>query len=731
MVVCPPLPKPRLAPECADRLSLPPMHPTRLVAALLAATAPLTLTAQQSSTPEEPQRPEAEPRQPSEQDPVRVTAPRPRSDYAQPRRVSVTRGSIDPSKTPGGIQVVPEQVIQDQGIWRLKDVYRNVSSVQPVKTEGFAVTFEDAFVRGFQQRPYLDGGRTYALGPIDLAALGRIEVLKGPASLLYGAIEPGGVINLVPKLPTFESFARVQATAGSYDYYRGQFDVGGVLDEGSKTAYRVAGSYQNSGSFRDSLTDESIFLAPSFAWDIAEDTRLTAWMWLQHLERPVDDGVAFSSAGNPVAPIETFLGDPNHNTQTVDDAFVGVKLEHDISDDVMFRQEVQLHYFDSEMDAVRRFGNTSATQTVAPFYDAGRFDSLDINSRTELVVQAETASIRHEVLTGVQVWNRAYTFERRRDTSTIAPIPIVDPVFPNYTYTINNSAPPAGQDVTFAGAYVRDHMSMLEDRLHVLAGVRVEYILQDNSTSRQEDVAPTWQAGVLYELTDWVSPYGNISTSYSPTNPNATTLDGGALDPETGVQYEVGAKFQLIEDRLAVTTAVYQIDKEDVSISDPVNPGFAVNGGNLRSRGFEFDGIGTIVPGLQLIGSYAYTDTEVVQSDSLPVGGRFRGIPLHSGSVWLKYDMQPGLAEGFGAGIGVFGATDKAGDNNDTFELAGYTRVDVAGWYRFQLDDGPSGRFQLNVLNALDEEYYESSFNVARVQPGQPLSLFASLSLEF
>ena len=660
-----------------------------------------------------------------------MTATRQGDGYVQTESSTATRTSASIFETPASVQVVSEQVAQDQGVWRLKDVYRNVSGVQPFKTEGFAVTFESAFLRGFHQNPYVNGTRTFGLGPVDLAGIERVEILKGPASLLYGAIEPGGVLNLVPKTPLFSPRYKASLQAGSYDFYRGSFDVTGPLDEEREMAFRVAGAYQNSGSFRDSLTDESVFLTPSFAWHPSDDTRVTAWLWYQHLDKPVDDGVAFSNAGQPIAPIETFLGDPNHNTQEIDDVFGGVTLEHEFSHTLSFRQEVQAHLFDAEMDAVRRFGGTSPTNTVSPFYDASQFDQWDINSRSELLFTPETESVKHEVLLGLQVFRRQYEFRRRRDTTSVPPISIVNPNFPNLNYTINNTGR-SDEDLTFVSLYLQDHMRLLEDRLHVLGGLRVDHARQDNNSQGQEDVALTWRAGLLYKVTPWLAPYANVSTSFNPTRPNLMTAAGSELDPETGIQYEAGAKFSFLEEQLQMTIAGYQIDKEDVAIADPADPSFRVNGGELRSRGFEFDVSGRIAPGLDVIGSYAYTDTEVVRSSALPVGARFRGIPLHSASLWVKYSFEEASAlEGFGLGAGVFGSSSKPGDDANTFDLDGFTRLDMAAWYDLNLEGGRNVRFHLNAFNVTDEEYYESSFNIARVQPGSPFTVFGGMSVTF
>lgn len=697
----------------------------------LAAPSPAQETSEPTGHPQDPD-PEAAEQDPEAEQvapPVVVTGRRLDQGYLGQSAAVGTRTETPILETPASVHSIPEQVFLDQGVWRLKDVYRNVSGVEPFKTEGFALTFESAYVRGFAQNPYINGSRTFGLGPIDLHGLERVEVLKGPASLLYGALEPGGILNLVPKTPSFTPSYTGSVQAGSYDFYRGTFDVTGPLGDGQTSAFRLNGAYQNSDSFRDTLNDESVFLAPSFTWNLSDDTTATAWLWYQHQDRPVDDGVAFSNAGKPVAPIETFLGDPNHNSQSIDDLFAGVSLTSKLSDSMSFRQELQYSLFDSEMDAVRRFGVTSATNTVQPFYDASKFDQWSGNSRSELLIETESGSVKHEIATGLQAYYSDYTFRRRRDTSSIPEIDIVDPNFPDLTYTIDNTGR-SDQELTFFGLYAQDHMRLMDDRLHVLVGARGDRVRQDNNPDSQDDSALSWNGGLLYQATPWFSPYVSVSTSFNPTSPSAMTASNAALDPERGIQYEAGAKLSFLDDQLLVTTSVYEITKDDVAISDPNNPGFSVNGGEFRSRGFELDATGRVAPDLSLIGSYAYTDTKVLESSTLAEGSSFRGIPEHSASLWLAYDgFRKSPREGLGLGAGVFTASKKAGDDANSFDLPSYVRFDAGAWYDVVRGDGPNARFYLNVLNLTDEEYYESSFNVARVQPGDPLTVLFGVSL--
>ena len=248
----------------------------------------------------------------------------------------------------------------------------------------------------------------------------------------------------------------------------------------------------------------------------------------------------------------------------------------------------------------------------------------------------------------------------------------------------------------------------------------------------QYDLGFNGRAGLMYDLTEWMSPYVNVCRSFNPNTAGSNlTYDGQPLDPTTGVQYEGGLKFTLLEKRLQMTTAAYQVTKDNVAIADPDHTGFNLNGGTLRSEGFDVDLLGQITPELQVVGSYGYTDTRVVESSSLPIGASFINVPLNSGSLWLKYTLHDGPLNGFGGGIGCFAAEESAGDGKNSFDLPGYTRWDSGVWYTCMLKGGCQLKVQVNVLNVFDKTYYESSSSAAQVEPGCPRYLVSRVSLTF
>jgi iron complex outermembrane receptor protein len=655
--------------------------------------------------------------------------------YTKPEAQTATRTDTPIAETPVSIEVVPKEVIVDQGVDRLKDIVRNVSGVAPVKTEGSGIQFENTYIRGFSQRLFTAGYSFYTQPPLDMAGIEQVEVLKGPASSMYGALEPGGLINIVPKTPYFRNQDEVSAQFGSYNSYRSEFDINREISP--TVAVRFAGAYENSESFREFAHKEDVFFSPSLAWYPTPDTRVTTWLWYQHLDRPQDDGVAFTSNGRPAEPISTNRAGPDHNYQWINDVVHGIQVEHDVTPDLTLREKYLMHYFDAGDDAFRVNGATSATNTYKLYLDESSFNNLEFDSATDALYRVNLGPTKHEFLIGLELNRSNYYYDRLTD-SNINAISIFHPVYPSGPF---QPLPGAAEQNTLTegvAGYLQDQMDALDNKLHLMLSGRADFVYQYNvawqtpdTITSSKDLGFSGRAGLLYDVTSWVSPYADICRSFNPNGPSTTTFDGSHLKPTTGLQYEGGLKFSFMDKRLTVTSAAYQITKDNVAVGDPDHSGFSLNGGTLRSRGIELDALGQITRGLQVIGNYAHTGTEVIQSTTLPVGAPFAGIPVNSGSLWLKYTIQEGRAKGLGFGSGIFAASTKSGDNNHDFDLPGYAEWEAGLFYTRTLKSGHQLKVQFNAFNILDKTYYESSGSTGSVQPGAPRSFMGRIGFTF
>ena len=659
--------------------------------------------------------------------------------YRASRSATATRTDTPILETPASIQIVPEQVIADQASLRLRDVYHNVSGVEPSFTGFNVATTEVPIIRGFRDdRIFRNGFRLQLTAPTDLANIERVEVLKGPASTLFGLGEPGGILNLVTKRPVNDTFAFLEQEVGSYNLYRTTVDANAPLTRDNLLFGRLNAAYTSDDTFRDHDGMERAFIAPTLTWQPTDATSVTIDFSYSYEDYAFDHGLAFSADGEPVADVSTFLGEPDFRSER-EEFFVGYSFVHDFNDRLTFRNTFLFQDTENRVNAFRHFGSTNPDNTVTRFFERFTQGGDTIATVSDLGYKFETGSTRHHVLAGVDArW--ADTFQG--DGGFSSPGFEIDIVNPQYGQ-FNESALTFEalydfeSELNAVGIYLQNQITTANDRLHLLMGGRYDYVDQSVESStfeaEQTDRAFTFRGGALYELTEWLSPYVTVAQSFNPTSPFTTSVDG--LEPEEGVSYEAGLKLSFFDGRLISTLAGYQITKDNVPVTDPNNPNFSINGGELRSRGFEVDIAGGLMPGWQVIANYAYTDTEVIESDSLPEGSRFRNVPPHSASLWSRYDFQPdsGL-EGFGFGAGVRGVSDRLGDDAGTFELDGFVVVDAALWYRdtftvhgYQMPV----RAQLNVQNLLDEKYYESSVSTSNVYPGAPRTVIGTLSIEF
>lgn len=672
-----------------------------------------------------------------------VTAPAPgeTGSYTVENSTTATHTDTPIFDLPLSLQVVPQQVFTDQSAEDIYEGLRNVSGVHPNKGAVFNNSEDGGLIRGFlSSEMYYNGFLIEASSAFNVPNFQRVEVLKGPSSMLYGLMEPGGIINVVTETPQPIFHASISQQFASYDTYRSTLDVTGPLNDKGAVAYRLNGGYYTEQSFRDYVEEERYWVAPSILWKPMDETTIIFDLSYGGRKKTLDQGVAFSANGQPVASPDTFLGEPGLPGQIKHDLFFNTRLEHKFSDNLTLRTGLMYHHWDVNNDGVRTRGTTSAANTVNRLYDTSDYTEDSIQWNGELVWKFDLGPTSHKLLTGMDVRFRNQFIDLTR--ANMSAINIINPV-----YGAPLPATPHLQDINFdrtwVGFYLQDQIDLTPDKkFKLLLGGRFDWVDTTNRTktistgntveSDRIDTEFTGRAGLMYEPWNWLGIYGSVSQSFVPSNTTSQTVSGELLDAERGLQYEAGLKIKpLNDDRLVMTTAIYQLTKENVAIADINNPGFSVNAGELRSTGFEFDVAGDLGNGWSLIGNYTYTDTEVLNSDNLPIGARFANVPLHSGSIWAKYTMQNGVLKGLGAGAGIFFLTDRPGDNANSFNLDGYQRVDLGVFYEGKLPTGNTFHARLNVKNVFDSEFYESSVANARVWPGEPLTVVFTLGVDF
>ena len=691
--------------------------------------------------PSPPSTPGAQPDAPNAEEEIEIVATgdqRSERDYQVPDAITATRTDTPLRDIPQSIEVVPQQVLEDQQVIRVEEAVRNVSGVFQGNTAGGATT---AYViRGFEQLSTLQDGFVLSdYGSPETANLERIEVLKGPASILYGATEPGGVVNLVTKKPLSEPFFEAEFQAGSFGFIRPRLDISGPLNPDKSLLYRLNAAYERSDGFRDFDQDiERVFIGPAVTWKISDRTDLTLQLAYLDDKRPLDRGIPAFGEGIADIPISRITGEPDDFIQN-QQFTAKYELQHRFSENWSLRNAFQ--YLNEDL-TVNNFDPDTLEENDGILSRNQRIiDQLtqSYSLQTNLVGKFATGSIKHTLLLGVDLTHRSRDLDFASNLSTSAPLNIFDPVYnlvPRVSFSEMDLLLSQRTKTNSLGIYLQDQIT-LTDNLKLLLGGRFDIVDQNiknnptafeptSSSSTQYNEAFSPRVGIVYQPIKPISLYASYTRSFRPNE--QTTFDGSLLEPERGTQYEVGVKGDWLDGRLSTTLSFYQIKKTNVATVDINNPDFVIASGEQRSQGIELDIAGEILPSWKIIASYAYTDSEVTNDNSIPVGNRLNNIPEHSASLWTTYEIPRGGLRGLGFGIGFSFVGEREGDIENTFELPSYFLTNGTIYYRRD-----NWKAALIVKNLFDVGYFESSTGVRErgAYPGAPLTILGSISVEF
>lgn len=660
-------------------------------------------------------------------------------DYVVDEATTATLTETPLRDIPQSIQIIPRQVIEDQQVIQLQDALRNVSGVQQTNTFGgsrdsYIIRGFDQFRGGFLRNGFREGGLSSP--PVETANLERIEALKGPASVLYGILEPGGVINLITEQPLSEPQYLLQGQFGNFGLVRPSLDFSGPLNDDRSLRYRLNAVYQWDGYFRDFDQEiERYFLAPVLSWQINDRTELTLEASYLDDVRPFDRGLVALGDGVADIPNDRILGEPDDQF-TQDEFNIEYRFQHEISDDWTVRNGFRFTTQDTRFTAAEPEGGLDEeTGILSRWWSDNRSESERYTAQANVVGQIQTGSIEHTLLFGVDFLRLTEDFDNFFDFTNAPSINIFDPMYGAATIPSAENLPDRfffDDQITNWGFYLQDQITVL-DNLKLLVGGRFDIVEQENrfrsssgddSTTEQYDDAFTPRVGLVYQPIDPLSLYASFSQSFVPNS--GITVEGDLLEPERGTQYEVGIRGEVLEGRLTANLAAFHITKTNVAATDLDNPNFNVAVGEVRSQGIELDILGEILPGWNLIASYAYTDAEITRDNSPDEGNQLAGVPENSGSLWTTYEIQSGDLQGLGAGIGLFFASEREGDRSNSFEVPGYLRTDASLFYRRDRWNAA-----LTFRNLFDVDYIESTDSRIRISPGAPFSVVGSIAVEF
>lgn len=669
-------------------------------------------------------------------DEVVITADRDEGDvqgYRARRSASATKTNSQLEEIPQSVSVIPATVLDDLDSPRIEKALDYAGGIARQNDFGGLTMFEYS-VRGLTTSEFYKDGFSVNRGhmnPQDASNVERIDVLKGPASSLYGRGDPGGTINIVSKRPQDDRFARIDLSAGRWDRYRTSLDVNTPLDDEGKMLYRMNLAVEDNKSFRDYRSGNRQFIAPSFSWELTPQTRLLVQAEVIRSSQVFDRGLVAPNNRLGSVSRSTFLGEPRDGKIDNNNESLQAELEHDLNDSWTVR--LARHYKQGRLSG----GATEATsftndRTINREYRYRDFDWQDSITQLELRGLIYTGSVEHNVLIGTEYERYAKSEEILR-TSPTSQIDIYQPVYgqPRLPFSVgpNGRSTDRNELVYSRSINLQDQMRFSE-KLFGVIGARYDHyehrldneVRGTRAEQTHEKVTP--RIGALYQLTPEVGVFANASRSFKPNS--GADRSGATFDPEEGVGYEAGVKLDMLDGRLGMTVAAFHLTKENVLTGDPVDSSFQVAAGEVRSRGIDVQLTGQLTDEIRVIGAYAYVDAEVTKDNTLTSGSRLLNVPKHSGSVMGVYEFLDGGLQGLELGGGVNYVGDRSGNVADSgYELPGYTTVDLLARYKAT----QNLTLGLNLNNAFDRTYYERSYSNVWTMPGDPRNLSLSLSL--
>lgn len=662
-----------------------------------------------------------------------VTSRRDASTYVADHSITVTKTDTPLVNTPQAISVITRELIEDTAMRGLGDVTRFAPGVGFAQGEGNRDT---VVLRGNSTTAdyFIDGVRDDTQYLRDLYNSERVELIKGPNAMIFGRGATGGLVNRVTKQATGHEYRALTLQAGAGDQYRGSVDLGGRLS--SELGWRVAGMYEDSGSYRDHVTLERFGINPTFTYRLAPATTVRVGYEFFHDERTADRGVP-SYQGRPLATDPgKYFGDPDASRvdATVRTAFAAI--EHRFSPRLVLRNHTRFANYDKFYQNIFPGAvNAAGTQVGISAYSQAT-DRQNLFNQTDLVWNFSTGTVKHQVLAGLELGrqetdnfrNTGY-YDTVSPTTTSVNVSILDPR-PTLPITFRQSATDANNRsvAELAAVYVQDQLELLP-QLHAIAGVRFDHFavdLRNNRTgetlrSRDQLVSP--RVGLVYKPVSSISLYASTSMAHLPrAGEQLASLSAGnrALDPEEFRNYELGLKWDARPD-LSFTAAVYRLDRTNVAITDPADPTRMILVDGQRAQGLEFSAVGRLAPNWSLVGSYAYQDGELLAGPQN--GNRLAQLPRHTVSLWNRYDFN----RRWGAGVGVIHRDEFFASTDQAVTVPGFTRVDAALFCR--LNDRL--RAQVNLENVFDREYFVSAHSNNNITPGSPRALRVSLTTTF
>ncbi|HBC9237873.1 TPA: TonB-dependent siderophore receptor [Klebsiella oxytoca] len=640
------------------------------------------------------------------------------------RTLSATKTAAEIVKTPQSVSVVTRDQMRALDVTSVSQALRYSAGVF-TEYRGSSNRNDEVFVRGFSYVPkFLDGlsyGATASsqTGTFDPWLLERVELVRGPASVLFGQVNPGGLIAMTSKRPVSQPIHELQFRTGNHHLAEGAFDFGGPLSDDGRLLYRLNGIARTQNSQIEDYKETRMAIAPALTWYPDDATRMTL---LTSYQKDPDAGYrnflprygTVESVDGSYIPRDFNVSDPSYNQSWREQTMIGYEFEHQPDDTFTLRQNARYATIKQKYRYLV-YSSSPANSSVLSRraqHETRQTDEFGIDNQLE--AKFASGQVAHTVIGGLDYkTSKDKQYLGRAGGSQYD----LDWRSPTYGVSVDESAfSPATneqQNLDQAGVYVQDQLSwqnweLLVSGRYDWAEVRTTDFT-DASSTQQNDNKFTWRTGLLYAFDSGLSPYISYSTSFEPNLQTNRAPGVGPFDPSEGKQVEVGVKYQPDPNAL-ITLALYDLTQSNVATYNSA-AGWFENSGKVRSKGVEAEAHATLFENLNLIASYTYTDAETVNTTVIGTEGKTPArIPTHMASAFTSYTLPDGALKSLTAGVGVRYIGTSYGDAKNTFKVPAVDLYDAMVSYELgELNSSLKGaQVQFNVNNIADTRYVAS-----------------------
>lgn len=673
-----------------------------------------------------------------ELDAQQITAPRavergdgPVEGYVAKRSVSATKTDTPIIETPQSISVITADRIRDQGSLTLQDSLRYVSGMRG-EAYGFDSRGDSSLVRGVTPTTFLDGLQQsvgyYNNTRTDPFTLERIEVIKGPSSMLYGQSSVGGLLNLVSKRPQAEQRSELQLQYGSFDRKQIAFDSTGPLDEDGTLLYRVVAIQRDSQAQVDHVKDNRLVFMPSLSWRPNEQFEWTLMANLQKDDSGTTSaflphrGTVLSAPYGEIGS-DRFVSEPGFDEYDSEQKALTSLMSWRLDDTWTLRQN--LRWQKSKVSYQTMYGWPPVLgaddRTVSRVYSISKPEVTIWTADHQAEARFDTGALQHTTLLGVDY--RHSVTDTRSAGGLATPLDYYDPVYGGFDPSGITLTDEPQQRVAQQGLYAQDQIRYRNWLLTL--GLRKDWAdTRVEEGARQKDDAVTGRVGLTYLFENGLAPYISYSESFSPII-GLNRVTQKSYDPLEGEQWELGVKYQPVGSNTLLTAAVFDLREKNRQMPDPANPLNTIQAGEARVKGLELEGLVEVTPAWDLIGSYTYLDSEVAKGPPAQQGKRIASVPEHMASLWSQHRFSIAGIPGFSAGAGVryVGAS---WDGTDSLKTPATTLFDAMLGYAYQ-----DWSFTLNATNLEDETYYTTCLSRGDCFIGNRRTVVATASYSF